>query len=953
MRFKDLVAECVYSFERLHVTEEQFNAGGLTAIIGQNKDQDTANGAGKTSILKVIYYLLFGKDLDGTPIEEISNRNLGRGHFGQLIFEDKGNEFKIQRYVDFKPTKNSLIQVKDGSRAKLKGIRFYINGEVFGDKKPNGEPTSDAEIKKIILDRIGMTPELFLMSVMTAQDSDSNFLTASDTRKKEIISELLDLEVYEGAYDVVKGEIDEKEKQISQAESQVEEINREAQTKDQEIIALKAKEEGFKREIDKELTAIESQFIKAEQEYKTLKKAKPDVSDTIQIENQLKEKEKELKLVPEDSLTLETDEIKVLDEQTSECDGLLRKIEGDTSRIQGQLQFLNAELKKKTGSKESIQAEIDALKSCLNDSVNLGESESLSAQALEASAKVAPIDASLAEQNSLYRSSESKLNQISGQLQILKADNDKKFSLKEKLTAEVTGLREQANETDLNQPAGELKSLLERATEQILKVEKEKTEIEYSVRRVSDEIKKLESSENCPTCNRPWDKEHQAEREANLTSLKNKLSEQNDQIKNLTAALALETENKKKYSAAIRILEIEAEIKALEASLATVESLEKEAERKLQEVSVIGEAIRSLESDKELAQNLVKEITLKIEKIKQFKAAKERAEALNNELSSLVEIEEQIALLKSSSEEMSGKAAKVRAVSNSLMKKKNEELDRIRGLMRESQEKRAKLNQEIKELGQSLAQAQMSAQKLVQWESSLASAYEKLQMITKHAEAIQSRPNPYVELMERVEERKVELKDRRETVTARIEKIQDDLKYLQFWKNGFGPTGIRSFISDEVVVHLNEIVREYLNDLFDGAISAVFESESVSQKGGVSNKISTKFYLNGKETPFGLLSGGEKQRIVLAVDLALSDIAESRTGTKINLKFMDEPFNGIDGNGQLKSIALFSKIANRKNGFFIITHDQSFQALCQNTIYVVKDREISEIVTKDKFREAS
>lgn len=183
--------------------------------------------------------------------------------------------------------------------------------------------------------------------------------------------------------------------------------------------------------------------------------------------------------------------------------------------------------------------------------------------------------------------------------------------------------------------------------------------------------------------------------------------------------------------------------------------------------------------------------------------------------------------------------------------------------------------------------------------------------------------------------------------------VEEELKYLNFWKKGFSPTGIRSFIIDDVIDLLNMKTQENLNDLFDGALNVVFEPESKGKKGVTSNKIDTKFYLNGNETSFEMLSGGEKQRGVLAVDLALTEIAESRAGITLNLKFLDEPFNGIDSAGQMKSLALFSRLAKRKDGFYIISHDEKFQNLCQNGVYILKKNGISQFVDRERFEQVA
>ena len=183
--------------------------------------------------------------------------------------------------------------------------------------------------------------------------------------------------------------------------------------------------------------------------------------------------------------------------------------------------------------------------------------------------------------------------------------------------------------------------------------------------------------------------------------------------------------------------------------------------------------------------------------------------------------------------------------------------------------------------------------------------------------------NPYKELISLSRERLDQLSLMRDGFIKVINKINKDLEYLSFWKEAFSPVGIRSFIFDEVI--------------------------DKKTKGGSNNKIETKFFLSGRETSFGLLSGGEQQRAILAVNLALSEVAEIYSGTNINIKFLDEPFNGIDSSGQIQCFKLFSKISQNKDGLYVISHDEGFQQLCANSIYIVKRDGESSIVNSEDF----
>jgi DNA repair exonuclease SbcCD ATPase subunit len=214
---------------------------------------------------------------------------------------------------------------------------------------------------------------------------------------------------------------------------------------------------------------------------------------------------------------------------------------------------------------------------------------------------------------------------------------------------------------------------------------------------------------------------------------------------------------------------------------------------------------------------------------------------------------------------------------------------------------------------------------------------------------LQNTDNAYVSITKDFEKEKDQVVKDIEQLDKSLSKLTEDLKYLEFWKLGFSPTGIRSFITDDVIELLNEKTNEFLSYLSDGSISVEFLPESTSKKGVISNKISTKITIDGKTRNMALNSGGELKRVILAVDLALTAISEIKAGGKFNLRFLDEAFDGISSAGQIKALGLFKNIAKENDGFFIISHDKELEQFCDQIIYVVKQNGISRIVNKTEF----
>lgn len=682
MRFKKLTAKNVYSFKEL---DFDFSHHGTTLILGKNLDQNTANGAGKSSILKTLYFALWGKELNGESVDLIKTRGEKDGFIVELDFEDRGHEYKIIRYRDRKE-----------KEAKT-GVEFFIDNKSF-----NGETAVDTQ--KIIERKLKISPRLFLSSILTAQNETKHFLTVNDTDKKELFSELLDLTAYSKAYDIVKDDISNKEKERTELLQKIENISEKIKEKNKEIEDFETKEDSFE---DNRIQEV----IKIKKELDSLEKS---LSNFTFIEEEMAEKESRLISLTEENNKLKLD---------------LEKFKL-TSKDERAITDLLSEYKDELGK---LQRELDLVV----------------------------------------------------------------FKKNENLT----------------------------------------------------EISNLESSK-------------------------------------------FEYENK--------IISF---------------------------ISLLDEAILPIKVQ-HLREGL---LVIKTFFISQIELHNEKRKALTLSSSSFLEKEKEIGELISLN---LGNQEKLKQKKDKLLAN-NEDKEIL-------QDKFVKTSTELNNLIKIISdkKRQLSEKTII---------LSKIETAKKILSTTETKESPYKELISLSTEKREFLSESLISTKKTYSRIEDEMKYLLFWKAAFSPIGIRSFIFDEVLELLNQKVQSNLNDLFEGAMSVIFESESKTQKGSISNKINTKFFLSGKETTYGLLSGGEQQRAILAVNLALSEIAESYSGSIMNIKFLDEPFNGIDSSGQIQCFRLFSRLAQTKDGLYVISHDESFQQLCPNSVYIIKNNGISSLTDRESF----
>lgn len=218
------------------------------------------------------------------------------------------------------------------------------------------------------------------------------------------------------------------------------------------------------------------------------------------------------------------------------------------------------------------------------------------------------------------------------------------------------------------------------------------------------------------------------------------------------------------------------------------------------------------------------------------------------------------------------------------------------------------------------------------------------------ADEVKTEVNPYIDLIERSNSKISELESRVVIVEGRLLECVENLFVLEFWREGFGPKGIKSFVVDDIIDILNDKIKNKLSDFgFDGAIGAIFTPESSNKKGIISNEIKKTFTIDSKDKPWENLSGGQQGRIKFAVNLSIREIAEERSKNRFTNVFFDEPFDGLCSSGQQTAMRLLMDIAREKDGVVIITHDAGLQQMCSNSIYFVMKNKASYKVSKNQF----
>jgi DNA repair exonuclease SbcCD ATPase subunit len=158
-------------------------------------------------------------------------------------------------------------------------------------------------------------------------------------------------------------------------------------------------------------------------------------------------------------------------------------------------------------------------------------------------------------------------------------------------------------------------------------------------------------------------------------------------------------------------------------------------------------------------------------------------------------------------------------------------------------------------------------------------------------------------------------------------------------------------------------IKQFLSYSFDDAIESIgsrateiircipnmsnatiqFDGTKESAKGVIKDEVNAVLAVDGEEdVPIKSLSGGERSALDIAVDLAVIDFIETKSGKGINLFILDEPFTGL-GPVEIEMALEVLKNSNTNKKIVIVDHNSEVKQMVQNRLVVVRDGLTSRI----------
>ncbi len=168
-----------------------FTDSPLTQLVGKN-------GHGKSSVALILEEVLFNKNSKGIKKGDILNRYLKEKTYSiELDFDKDGQSYTVK-----------------STRGTTQTVKLYKDKEDISSHTATGT-------YKLIEDLIGMDHKAFTQIVYQSSASSLEFLTATDTTRKNFLIELLNLGKYTKIAELVKKDADVLAKEIATTEGKL------------------------------------------------------------------------------------------------------------------------------------------------------------------------------------------------------------------------------------------------------------------------------------------------------------------------------------------------------------------------------------------------------------------------------------------------------------------------------------------------------------------------------------------------------------------------------------------------------------------------------------------------------------------------------------------------------------------------------------------------------------
>lgn len=272
---------------------------------------------------------------------------------------------------------------------------------------------------------------------------------------------------------------------------------------------------------------------------------------------------------------------------------------------------------------------------------------------------------------------------------------------------------------------------------------------------------------------------------------------------------------------------------------------------------------------------------------------------------------------------------------NSQLKSDVDEIDNLNKKLKVSESKLIKIEKQMQKLVDLGNQIKYLDHEIQNIKSSIESLDSQSKGYSNRIKQLTNKTNPYLKNQREVSDKVNKLNSSIDIVSSDILEKNKLIDGLNFWTKGFKE--IKLSIVQNSINEFNFYCNDNLNKLglfgwkIENGIDKLLKNGNV--KSGFTTTIITPD--NEKEMPLEVYSGGEHQRLQLAIVFSLIDLLSSVNDININIEIYDEPTKWLSNDGINDLLQVLSDRAERK-GVYIIDHRDFKDKVFDNVFKISK-----------------
>ena len=340
LKFKSAAAYNFLPFgpEGIEISFEELS--NIVLIRGQNIDLDdktlkeSSNGSGKSSIPEIVVYGLFGKTIKSP--KKFSKNDVVHN----LIKKNCKVEVVFDKYKISRGRTPDFLKLWESEDHKWTDETEITQGK---------STDTQAKIEGII----GLSYESFIKTSVFTDDTSSYFLEADTPKKREIVENLLNLDIYRQRFDASKNLLKDSKNSLKQYTSEYEILDRNRTAIEQKIEQANQNEISWKNNKKKEIATlvvlVKEKKSKLENlnekedlaEYEKAKKRIDEINVEIENNNSIIKKLAENKSVLKESIDLDKKEIETKKDFIRKFDFEIKNKKSNVEKNKGQIDKLH------------------------------------------------------------------------------------------------------------------------------------------------------------------------------------------------------------------------------------------------------------------------------------------------------------------------------------------------------------------------------------------------------------------------------------------------------------------------------------------------------------------------------------------------------------------------------------------------------------------------------------